>query len=119
MGTPWTWQEEFAMTKQNMSFLEGVFDGIRGLGVVSQRGRAPVKSFPEKFHPRRSHLYCPLQVNHSVFFHLKSQGVPTLTAYFLSDMNNKLAVQRMMFGVQGGLSARGEQIRHDALGLLK
>ena len=118
MGTPCTWQEEFAMTNQNRSFLEKVLEGTRTVGGV-QRGTTPVKSFPEKFHPRRSHLYKKLQIDHCAFFRLKSHGVPTLTAYFLSDMNNKLAVQRKLLGVSQNLSANSQRVRESALELLK
>lgn len=48
----------------------------------------PQKLFPEEFHPRRHQLYISFTPNNEMFFKLRSQGVPVLTAYFLCDPGN-------------------------------
>jgi hypothetical protein len=54
------------------------------------------KSFPEKFHPRRHQLYRSFTPNNDMFFNLRSQGVPVLTAYFLCEPGNITRLHRQL-----------------------
>lgn len=54
------------------------------------------KSFPEKYHPRRHQLYRSFTPNNDVFFRLRSQGVPVLTAYFLCEASNMTRLHRQL-----------------------
>lgn len=54
------------------------------------------KTFPEEFHPRRHQLYRSFTPNNEMFFKLRAQGVPVLTAYFLSDTGNVTRLHRKL-----------------------
>jgi len=70
------------------------------------------KSFPEEFHPRRHQLYRSFTPNNDMFFKLRSQGVPVLTAYFLCDPGNVTRLHRQ-------LEEKECLEREDALSLIK
>lgn len=70
------------------------------------------KSFPEEFHPRRHQLYRSFTPNNEMFFKLRSQGVPVLTAYFLCDPGNVTRLHRQ-------LQEKECLEREDALSLIK
>ena len=72
----------------------------------------PKKSFPEKFHPRRHQLYRSFAPNNEMFFNLRSQGVPVLTAYFLCEPGNLTRLHRQ-------LQEKECLEREDALSLIK
>eukprot|EP00965_Chrysotila_dentata_P140425 4642258-Pleurochrysis_carterae.AAC.2 len=50
----------------------------------------------ERYHPRRTALYHKWECDADIFFHLKSQGLPTPTAYFLSDHSNMTKLQSVL-----------------------
>uniref|UniRef100_A0A6C0IXL2 Uncharacterized protein n=1 Tax=viral metagenome TaxID=1070528 RepID=A0A6C0IXL2_9ZZZZ len=54
------------------------------------------KSFPEEFHPRKHQLYISFTPNNDLFFRLRSQGVPVLTAYFLCEPANVTKLYRQL-----------------------
>ena len=70
------------------------------------------KSFPEEFHPRRHQLYRSFTPNNEMFFKLRSQGVPVLTAYFLCEPGNVTRLHRQ-------LQEKDCLEREDALSLIK
>lgn len=70
------------------------------------------KSFPEEFHPRRHQLYRSFVQNNDIFFKLRSQGVPILTAYFMCEPGNVTRVHRQ-------LQEKACLEREDALSLIK
>lgn len=55
-------------------------------------------AFPEKYHPRRYTLYQRWKCNTNTFFRLKASGVPTLTAYLVSNTMNMTKVQKLLNG---------------------
>ena len=70
------------------------------------------KSFPEQFHPLRHQLYRSFTQNNDMFFKLRSQGVPVLTAYFLCEPGNITRLHRQ-------LQEKECLEREDALSLIK
>jgi len=74
--------------------------------------RYPKKSFTEDFHPRRHQLYRSFTPNYEMFFKLRSQGVPVLTAYFLCEPSNASSLHRQ-------LQEKECLEREDALSLIK
>lgn len=70
------------------------------------------KSFAEEFHPRRHQLYKSFTPNNNMFFNLRSQGVPILTAYFLCEPGNVIRLHKQ-------LQEKDCLQREDALSLIK
>jgi hypothetical protein len=95
------------------SLVDKIIDEMNNLHKNGMRQHKHNKStFPEEFHPRRKQLYRPFTPNNDTFFKLRSNGVPVLTAYFLSEASNITRIHRQI--------TEKECIeREDALSLLK
>ena len=70
------------------SYIDRILKGITRLHTrqPTQKQRIPPRSHP---HPRKSIMYKPFHMDSNYFFKLRAQGVPILTAYFLSDYTNR------------------------------
>jgi len=95
------------------SIVGKIFDTINGLHNNNLSRPKYLKTFPEEFHPRRHQLYRPFTPNNDMFFSLRSQGVPILTAYFLCESSNVTRLHRQLQQEKDCLQ------RDDALSLIK
>lgn len=95
------------------SLVDKIIDDINNLHKNGMRSSGHEKStFPGEFHPRRKQLYRPFTPNNDVFFRLRSNGVPVLTAYFLSEASSMTIIHRQ-------IQEKQCLEREDALSLLK
>ena len=71
------------------SFIDKILKGVSRLHTrqpITINQRKPPRSYP---HPRRSVMYKQFHMDSNYFFKFRAQGVPILTAYFLSDYTNR------------------------------
>ena len=95
------------------SLVDQIIDEMNNLHKNGMRKPKHKKSmFPEGFHPRRRQLYRPFTPNNDTFFKLRSNGVPVLTSYFLSEASNITRIHRQ-------IQEKECLEREDALSLLK